>query len=139
MVGLSILIANGVLGSVLIWLGSAYVDSRKIAAFSTLISLGIFYYLSQALDLSSASLQLVEQYEWIPFLNIKFIMAVDGVSWVLLALTLLIHVIIVMGAFLLEYDDMPLYMALFMFMQSMIMGVFVAFMPYYFTCFGKGC
>ena len=67
MVGLSILIANGVLGSVLIWLGSAYVDSRKIAAFSTLISIGIFYYLSQALDLSSASLQLVEQYEWIPF------------------------------------------------------------------------
>ena len=138
MVGLSILIANGVLGSVLIWLGSAYVDSRKIAAFSTLISIGIFYYLSQALDLSSASLQLVEQYEWIPFLNVKFIMAVDGVSWVLLALTLLVHVIIVMGAFLLEYDDMPLYMALFMFMQSMIMGVFVAFDAVLFYMFWEG-
>ncbi|MEC7030537.1 MAG: NADH-quinone oxidoreductase subunit M [Pseudomonadota bacterium] len=136
--GLSLLVANGVLGSVLVWLGSGYLDCRKIAVISTLIGFVIFYMLTAQIDFSSSSLQLVESYRWIPALNVQFIMAIDGVSWVLIALTLFIHLIIVLSSFLVDYDDMPLYMALFLFMQSMIMGVFVAFDAVLFYMFWEG-
>ena len=91
MVGLSILIANGILGSLFVGLGSRYMDARKIALVSSFVSLAIFFYLSQFVDVASGNLQLVETYEWVPFLNVSFMMAVDGVSWVLLALTLLVN------------------------------------------------
>lgn len=136
--GLSLLVANGVLGSVLVWLGSGYLDCRKIAVISTLVGFVIFYILTAQIDFSSSSLQLVESYRWIPTLNVQFIMAIDGVSWVLIALTLFIHLIIVLSSFLVDYDDMPLYMALFLFMQSMIMGVFVAFDAVLFYMFWEG-
>ena len=97
---LSALIANGVFSSLLIWCFGYKFDSRKIALVSCLAGIFIFYMLTMSIDLSQGSMAVVESYTWIPCFNIGLKLGIDGVSWVLIALTLIINIIIVLSSFL---------------------------------------
>ena len=124
---LSGLIASGIIGSVTTLMLRERVDARHVALFTSLVGLLLFSILTQYMDFNNQALQLTEMYQWIPFLNIQFILGIDGLSWVLVGLTLFINFIVVLVAYQQDYDNMGFYLALFLFMQSMVIGVFLAF------------
>ena len=88
---LSLLIANGIIGSLVIWSFGSSLGSRRVALASSVLSLLIWYLLTQNMVWGSAELQLIERIRWIPYLNIEFILGIDGLSWSLISLTLLIN------------------------------------------------
>ena len=67
MLGLSLLIAIGIIASIVVLsVGSRY-DCRHIALFTSLVSIGVFFYLTPLIDFSQGSIMLIERYDWIPF------------------------------------------------------------------------
>ncbi len=135
---LSGLIASGIIGSVTTLMLRERVDARHVALFTSLVGLLLFSILTQYMDFNNQALQLTEMYQWIPFLNIQFILGIDGLSWVLVGLTLFINFIVVLVAYQQDYDNMGFYLALFLFMQSMVIGVFLAFDAILFYMFWEG-
>ena len=135
---LSALIINGILSSLAIWGLGDKVDCRKIALLSCLISIVLFYQISLLINFSDGSIILNESFTWIPFLNISAKLGIDGVSWALIALTLVINLIIISSSFLANYHRMSLYIGLFIWMQSMVIGVFSALDAVLFYMFWEG-
>lgn len=134
---LSLLIANGVIGALCV-LCFSRADCRQMALINALISLAIFYKLTLLMNFSSGDLQQIEQFSWINILNIQYFLAIDGLSWALIALTLVINIVVILSSFIIQYDRMRMYLALFLFMQSMVIGVFTAFDAILFYFFWEG-
>lgn len=138
MVWLSLLIANGIIGSGIIWLFGSKVDSRQVAVLSSIIGFMIFIMLSYSMDFVTGEISLVESYAWIPFLNLNAQLGIDGISYALIGLTLVINFIIILSAYLSEYDNIAMYLGLFLWMQSMVVGVFSALDAILFYMFWEG-
>ena len=73
------------------------------------------------------------QYNWLPEWNIALSLRVDTLSMVMVALTVFTNTLIVLSSPLLIRDRLNVYLALFLMMQAMMLGVFVAWdgMMYY--------
>src|SRR5512139_521933 len=69
--------------------------------------------------------QFVEQYSWIPSINVEYFMGADGISMPMLLLTALLSFLAVIGSFGIE-KKVKGYMALFLLLETGMMGVFVA-------------
>lgn len=122
---LGLMIANGMICSLWILCRPAYV--KEVAGISTIISWILFYKLSYVMDLSLSGLQVVEVMDWIPSLHIQWFLAMDTLSFLMCALTLFIHTMVVLSACYQHRDRLAGYMSLFLILQSMTLGVFMAF------------
>jgi NADH-quinone oxidoreductase subunit M len=69
--------------------------------------------------------QFVEQYSWIPSINVEYFMGADGISMPMLLLTALLSFLAVIGSFGIE-KKVKGYMALFLLLETGMMGVFAA-------------
>ena len=124
---LSILIWLPILGGILIlWTGgdrNAQL-ARKIAlGFSGgtfLLSLSLY----ADFDITTASMQFVEQYEWIESLHIQYFLGVDGISMPLIILTTLLTIIVVIAGWEVITKRVAQYMASFLIMEGLMIGVF---------------
>ncbi|HYC56865.1 MAG TPA: NADH-quinone oxidoreductase subunit M [Candidatus Binatia bacterium] len=85
--------------------------------------LGVWLY--QNFDRSLVTMQFVERFQWIPSFNIQYIMGVDGLSVTMLLLTALLCPICVLAAW--EIDKgVKGFFALFLLLETGMMGVFAA-------------
>ena len=135
---LSLLLGSGILGSIaVIYLGQ-YINSRHVALVCCTLTLVLWAFITQQMDFQDPSIQLIESYSWIDALNIRFILGIDGLSYVFVTLTLLVNFIVILSTYWLEYEDMGFYLALFLFMQSMVAGVFLTFDAIAFYLFWEG-
>jgi NADH-quinone oxidoreductase subunit M len=69
--------------------------------------------------------QFVEKYSWIPSINVEYFMGADGISMPMLLLTALLSFLAVVGSFGIE-KKVKGYMALFLLLETGMMGVFAA-------------
>jgi len=124
---LSILIWLPVLGGILILSTGGDRNAqlaRKIAlGFSVgtfLLSLSIY----ADFDINTASMQFVERYNWIEALHIQYFLGVDGISMPLIILTTLLTIIVVIAGWEVITKRVAQYMASFLIMEGLMIGVF---------------
>ncbi len=124
---LSILIWLPILGGILI-LSTGGDRNAQLARKIALGFSGGTFLLSLSLyadfDITTASMQFVEQYEWIESLHIQYFLGVDGISMPLIILTTLLTIIVVIAGWEVITKRVAQYMASFLIMEGLMIGVF---------------
>jgi len=136
--------------SLLIWLpiaGAALVlvlgDSHKalvhnIALAVTLICTVLCIPLYTGFDTSTYAWQFRETLNWIPSLKVHYDLGVDGISMPLIVLTVYTTLLVVLAARKSVKEKVAQYLATFLVMQSMVVGVFAAVDSMLFYVFWEG-
>ena len=92
------------------------------AVFGFLGGLHLWYWF----DGSSAALQFVESYEWIPTFGIKYIVGVDGLSLLLVVLTTFLMPLVLLSQWHVEDDRQKTFLALLLALESGMIGALAA-------------
>src|SRR5690554_4024014 len=143
------MLPQGYLLSVLIWLpifggAATLLLSRKpeaarwfalAVALATLL-LGLPLY--TAFDMASPGMQFVQDLAWIPAFNIRYHLGVDGISVALILLTAFTTVLVIIGAWRAIPDRFPQYLAAFLILEGLMIGVFAALDTILFYVFFEG-
>ena len=125
---LSILIWLPILGGVVVLLAGEQRPSAAkalallISGATFLLGLPLFF----AFDTSTAAMQFVEYRPWIETFNIHYKLGVDGFSAPLILLTMLFGVLVVIAGWRSIQKNVSQYMALFLIMEGLMIGVFAA-------------
>jgi NADH-quinone oxidoreductase subunit M len=125
---LSILIWLPILGAVVVLLAGEQRPSAAkalallISGATFLLGLPLFF----AFDTSTAAMQFVEYRPWIETFNIHYKLGVDGFSAPLILLTMLFGVLVVIAGWRSIQKNVSQYMALFLVMEGLMIGVFAA-------------
>lgn len=106
-----------------------------VITFSTFL-LSIPFYLN--FDVSRYDMQFVEVYKWIPTYNIQYALGVDGISLLMIILTNFTGLLVVIAACTAIKKRVAQYMAAFLILQGMIVGVFAAMDAVLFYIFWEG-
>src|SRR3546814_1085367 len=81
---------------------------------------------STGFDPASASMQFAGSREWIPSYDIWYSLGVDGISIALILLTTLVTVLVLIGAWTALDKKVPQYLASFLILEGLMLGVFSA-------------
>ena len=124
---LSVLIWLPILGGVLILAvrnaQTARWASLAVALLTFLLSLGLL----SGYDRGAADvMQFVEQHPWIPAFDIGYNLAVDGIAIALILLTTLVGVLALVGAWGVVNKRVHQYVASFLILQGVTVGIFAA-------------
>lgn len=98
---------------------------RWVAVGVTAIPLALGVYLYLNFDRGTASMQFVEQFDWIKPFNIQYYMGIDGLSIPMVLLTVLLTFLCVIASWGIE-TGVKGYYAMFLFLETGMMGVFCA-------------
>lgn len=125
--------------SILIWLpivGGAAVlatgnDGRASLARQMSLAISIVTFVLSLLlytgfDVSTANMQFVELHQWIPSFNIEYSLGVDGITMPLILLTTLMTIIVIIAGWQVIQTRVAQYMASFLIMEGVMIGVFSA-------------
>ncbi len=127
---LSQLIAWPILGGIaLLFLGkkpehSPYV--KRLAFLVALACLALCSFAAMQFDPTLSGMQWQEKAYWIPLLDINYELGVDGLSLALILLTCFTTLVIVIAAGRMVEQQLAKYLAAFLIMQGLIVGVFSA-------------
>lgn len=129
---------NGFLLSILIWLpilgaiGVMMTGAHRpvmakglallISALTFVLGLPLFF----SFDTSTAAMQFVELRPWVETFNIRYYLGVDGFSAPLILLTLFFGVLVVIAGWRSIQKNVNQYMAAFLVMEGLMIGVFAA-------------
>lgn len=143
--------SNWPLLSLLIWLpvlGGIFVllvgndEKPFLARFSALMIASVCVALCVPLylgfDQSSYAYQFREHLEWIPSFRIFYDLGVDGISMPLVVLTVYTSFLVILAAWKMIKTRVALYLATFLIMQGMMVGVFAALDGLLFYFFWEG-
>ncbi|GBH25947.1 NADH-quinone oxidoreductase subunit M [Burkholderia vietnamiensis] len=100
--------------------------ARWLALIGSLLGLAVTLPLITGFDSSTAALQFVEQSTWIERFNISYHLGVDGISMWFVVLTALITVIVVIAAWEVITENVAQYLAAFLILSGIMIGVFSA-------------
>ncbi len=125
---LSILVWLPILGGLLLLpLGQNRANLVRVGALLiSVITFAISIPLWTGFDSGTAALQFVENTEWIGALNINYHLAIDGIALPLIVLTTFIMVLIILSAWQVITKNVHQYMAAFLILEGMMIGVFTA-------------
>ena len=125
---LSLLIWTPILGG--IWV--LYVGDRQeetVKLFSFIVSILVFIisvYAYIQFDNSTSQFQFIEFREWISVFNINYHLGVDGISFPLILLTTFTTVLIILSAWEVIEFRISQFMAAFLMLEGMMIGVFAS-------------
>ncbi|WP_431820046.1 NADH-quinone oxidoreductase subunit M [Burkholderia sp. F1] len=100
--------------------------ARWVALIGSLLGLAVTVPLITDFDSSTAALQFVEQSTWIERFNITYHLGVDGISMWFVVLTALITVIVVIAGWEVITEHVAQYLAAFLILSGIMVGVFSA-------------
>ncbi|MGA8258611.1 MAG: NADH-quinone oxidoreductase subunit M [Arenicellales bacterium] len=126
---LSCLIWLPILGGVLVLIVGGDRRAPLVRKLSLIVSVAVFLLslpLYTGFDTTTAKMQFVELHEWIPALHIFYHLGVDGISMPLIILTAFLTVIVVISAWQVIQVKVAQYMAAFLIMEGLMIGVFSA-------------
>jgi len=118
-----------VLGFAILCLDRAKVKNcllNGLALSSTLICFIVSLILFAQFDSTMSSMQLIENVAWLESLNIYYSLGVDGFSTPLILLTSLMTVIVALSSISSLKNNRPVFLATFLIMQGLMIGVFCA-------------
>lgn len=100
--------------------------ARWIALVGAIVSFLVTIPLITGFDAGTAALQFQEKHSWIERLNVFYHLGVDGLSVWFVLLTAFITVIVVIAAWQVITDRVPLYLGAFLILSGLMCGVFSA-------------
>ncbi|WP_294041087.1 complex I subunit 4 family protein [Thiolapillus sp.] len=104
-------------------------DARKarwIALGGSVLALLLVIRLLLGFDAASGEFQFVEQASWIPSLNVKYLVGVDGISILFLPFTILLFTGVILASWNSVRTLPRLYFSLLMLLQGLTLGIFVS-------------
>jgi len=125
---LSLLIWLPILGGALVLMTGEHTvhRARMIALLFSLINLALCVPLYLQFDPSTAAMQFQENLPWITAYNIRYALGIDGISISLIILTAFTTVLVVLAAWKSIKVQVAQYLASFLVMQGLMIGMFVA-------------
>ena len=93
-----------------------------VAVMTFVVSLPLY----TGFDAGSAEMQFVERAPWISFFNIEYYLGVDGISMPLIILTTFISIFVIVAGWEVIQYKASYYMAAFLIMEGIMVGVFSA-------------
>lgn len=138
---LSLLIWLPIVGSILIILTGNDKQAnwaRSIALIISLLSLALCVPLYTHFDTATSAMQFTENLPWISAYGINYSLGVDGISMPLIILTTITTLVVVLASWTTIRTKVAQYMAAFMIMQGMMVGVFAALDAMLFYVFWEG-
>ena len=143
------MVPHGYLLSVLIWLpifggvATLFLSRRPEAArwFALAVALATLLLglpLYTAFDYSTVAMQFVQNSDWIPAFGIRYHLGADGISVPLVLLTAFTTVLVIIGAWRAISDRFPQYLAAFLILEGLMIGVFCALDAMLFYVFFEG-
>jgi NADH-quinone oxidoreductase subunit M len=112
--------------------------ARGIALLVMLVSMALCIPLYGHFDTVATTLQFTEHFNWIPTLKINYDLGVDGISMPLVILTCFTTLLIVLASWTMVHEKVTQYLATFLIMQGMMVGVFAAADSMLFYFFWEG-
>ncbi|UEP33847.1 NADH-quinone oxidoreductase subunit M [Burkholderia ambifaria] len=100
--------------------------ARWVALIGSLLGLAVTIPLITGFDSSTAALQFVEKSTWIERFDVAYHLGVDGISMWFVVLTALITVIVVIAAWEVITENVAQYLAAFLILSGIMIGVFSA-------------
>mgnify|MGYP001349247440 CR=1 FL=1 len=124
----SALLAQSVASSVILslWPGCWRRYLKPLSCLLALLSVAIVAAMFYSFDSQFSQFQFVERVDWIDALAAEYYVGVDGLSLLLVALTVFANVLVVLSQDSLYARVEQSYLALFFLMQAVTVGVFVA-------------
>jgi NADH-quinone oxidoreductase subunit M len=101
-------------------------SARWVAAVATVATLGLSIPLWTGFDTTTANMQFVEQIPWIDAINARYHLGIDGFSLPLIVLTTFITPLVVLAGWRVIVDRPAQYMAAFLMLEGLMVGVFAA-------------
>lgn len=115
--------------------------ANQVRWFALLVTLATFVLsipLFTGFDASSAAMQFVEKHVWIEAFKIHYHLGVDGIALALVLLTTFTSVLVLIGAWTSVDERVHQYMAAFMILEGLMIGVFCALDAVLFYVFFEG-
>jgi NADH-quinone oxidoreductase subunit M len=100
--------------------------ARKLSLGLSIVIFILSIPLYTGFDASTAQMQFTEHHSWISAFNIYYSLGVDGISMPLILLTTLLTVVVIIAGWQVIQDRAAQYMAAFLIMEGVMIGVFSA-------------
>ncbi len=100
--------------------------SKLLSISSVLICLGMASYLMLQFNVHQSEMQFQLDVPWISMLNIRYHLGVDGLSLILITLSIFTNVIVILSTWNSIQTRVPTYLACFLILQGLLVGVFSA-------------
>jgi NADH-quinone oxidoreductase subunit M len=112
--------------------------ARTVALLISLFCLAMCLPLWFGFDTTTVGMQFHEHLAWIPSLNIYYDLGVDGISMPMIALTCFTTLLIILASWTMVHKKVAQYLATFLIMQGMTIGVFSSLDAVLFYFFWEG-
>lgn len=112
--------------------------ARWVALIISLVCLGLCVYLWMTFDPNTAAMQFRETIPWVSSLNINYNLGIDGISMPLIVLTCFTTLVVILASWTMVHKKVAQYLAAFLVMQGMVVGVFAALDAILFYFFWEG-
>lgn len=113
-------------------------SARLIALFFALLNVALCVPLYMSFNGSSYAMQFQEMIHWIPAYGIDYSLGVDGISMPLILLTVFTTLLVVLSSWETVHNKVAQYLASFLIMQGMVIGVFASLDSMLFYIFWEG-
>ncbi|MCW8449676.1 NADH-quinone oxidoreductase subunit M [Legionella quinlivanii] len=100
--------------------------ARYLSLFTVLLTLLMCIPLMSGFDPNTYSMQYVEEIIWLPALGINYTLGVDGLSILLIVLSVFTNLIVILATWESIHKRVAQYMSAFLIMQGLLVGVFSA-------------
>jgi NADH-quinone oxidoreductase subunit M len=101
-------------------------SARIIALLFSLANIVLSVFLYKDFDLSTYAMQFQENLNWIPAYGIHYALGIDGIAMPLILLTVFTTLLVVLASWETVHKKVAQYLANFLIMQGMVIGVFAA-------------
>lgn len=136
---LSAMIWTPVVGAALVLLrGQNVQQARLLACLVAGVTALLSAMMAWQFDPNSAALQFAEHVPWLPLLNMHYDLGVDGITMPLICLTTFTNLLIVGSSWYLVKDKVAQYLAAFLILEAMTIGIFSALDGILFYLFWEG-
>lgn len=98
--------------------------SRYLSLFTVILTLILCIPLLVNFDLNTVSMQFIEDASWMPSLGIHYTLGVDGLALLLIVLSVFTNLIVILATWDSITKKVGQYMAAFLIMQGLLVGVF---------------
>jgi NADH-quinone oxidoreductase subunit M len=126
---LNLLIWLPILGGVFVLLTGDDTNSnvsRYLSLFTIVLSLILCIPLISGFDVSSFTMQYIEEIAWMPSLGINYSIGIDGLSLLLIVLSIFTNLIVILATWTSIDNKVAQYLAAFLIMQGLLVGIFSA-------------
>jgi len=137
---LSLAIWTPIFGGVMVLLAGdkGAEGARRMALLFALVTFAVTVPLYVGFDPTTAKMQFVERVSWIPAFHIFYYLGIDGISLPLILLTSFMTVLVVIAGWVSIQTRVAQYMAAFLIMEGLMIGVFSALDAILFYVFWEG-